>query len=64
MKMVKRAEPQFYRSDQILWLNMLNEELDNLRTALEWSIAMDVETGLWMLLETLVHRSHLPQPAG
>lgn len=48
--LLKRAEPQLYRSDQVVWLNTLDDELDNLRLALEWSLATDAETGLLMLL--------------
>jgi non-specific serine/threonine protein kinase len=50
VKLLKRAEPQLYRSNQVFWLNTLDDELDNLRTALEWSLTTDVEAGLLMLL--------------
>jgi predicted ATPase/class 3 adenylate cyclase len=50
LKLVKRAEPELRRSNQIFWLNTLDDEIDNLRLALEWSLATDVETGLLMLL--------------
>ena len=46
VKLVERAEPELYRSNQALWLNKLEDELDNIRMALEWAIANDVESGL------------------
>ena len=46
VKLVKQAEPELYRSDQLRWLNRLDDELDNLRMALEWALAADVEAGL------------------
>jgi predicted ATPase/class 3 adenylate cyclase len=46
MKLAEQAEPELYRSDQLRWLNRLDDELDNLRMALEWALATDVESGL------------------
>jgi predicted ATPase/class 3 adenylate cyclase len=46
VKLVEQAEPQLYRADQVRWLNRLDDELDNLRVALEWALATDVESGL------------------
>ena len=46
VKLVEQAEPELYRSNQHSWLNRLQNEIDNLRTALEWSLATDVESGL------------------
>jgi predicted ATPase len=46
VKLTAQAEPELYRSDQVFWLNRLDEELDNLRLALEWALATDVESGL------------------
>jgi predicted ATPase/class 3 adenylate cyclase/Tfp pilus assembly protein PilF len=46
VKLVKQAEPELYRSNQMRWLNRLDDELDNLRMALEWALAADVEAGL------------------
>ena len=45
-KLAEQAEPELYRSDQLRWLNRLDDELDNLRRALEWALATDVESGL------------------
>jgi predicted ATPase/DNA-binding CsgD family transcriptional regulator len=46
VKLVEQAEPELYRSDQVFWLNKLDDELDNFRGALEWALAKDVESGL------------------
>jgi predicted ATPase len=46
VKLTAQAEPELYRSDQVFWLNKLDEELDNLRMALEWALVTDVESGL------------------
>ncbi len=46
VKLVEQAEPELYRSNQLKWLNHLDDELDNLRMALDWSLANDVELGL------------------
>jgi predicted ATPase len=40
------AGPELYRLNQGVWLNRLDEELDNLRLALEWALASDVLSGL------------------
>ena len=34
------------RSNQVFWSNRLEEEIDNLRIALEWALATDVEAGI------------------
>jgi predicted ATPase/DNA-binding XRE family transcriptional regulator len=44
--LVEQAEPELYRSHQVLWFKKLDDEIDNLRLALEWSLATDVESGL------------------
>ena len=46
VKLVEQAEPELYRSNQVFWLNKLDDELDNLRIALEWALAIDAESGL------------------
>ncbi|HSG44895.1 MAG TPA: tetratricopeptide repeat protein [Anaerolineales bacterium] len=50
LKLAERAEPELYRSNQALWFFRWDEELDNLRIALEWSLNSDVETGLRILV--------------
>jgi predicted ATPase/DNA-binding winged helix-turn-helix (wHTH) protein len=37
--LVRRIEPELTRADQVRWLNQLESERDNLRQALEWSLA-------------------------
>jgi predicted ATPase/DNA-binding XRE family transcriptional regulator len=44
--LVEQAEPELYRSNQVYWLNKLDDELDNLRIALQWSLDGDVPSGL------------------
>jgi predicted ATPase/class 3 adenylate cyclase len=46
VKLVKQAEPELHHANQIFWLNRLEEELDNLRVALEWARTRDVQSGL------------------
>lgn len=46
--LVERAEPELYRSNQVFWFKKLDDELDNFRLALEWSLATDVAAGLRM----------------
>lgn len=46
IQLVEAAEPELYRSNQITWFNKLDDERDNLRTALEWALATNIEAGL------------------
>jgi predicted ATPase/class 3 adenylate cyclase len=46
VKLTVQAGPELYHSNQVFWLNKLGEDLDNLRLALEWALATDVESGL------------------
>jgi non-specific serine/threonine protein kinase len=46
MALAERAEPELRRSQQVTWLNRLEDEMDNLRVALDWSIEGNVEAGL------------------
>jgi len=46
VKLTAQAGPELYRPNQVFWLNKLDEEIANLRTALEWALTTDVETGL------------------
>ena len=48
--LVEKAAPELYRSNQVLWLNKLDDELDNLRMALDWALATDVESGLRLIV--------------
>ena len=46
VKLVEQAEPELYHSNQVLWLNKLDDERDNLRLALERALTADIEAGL------------------
>lgn len=46
VKLVEQAEPELYRSNQVFWFNKLDDERDNLRQALERSMATNIELGL------------------
>lgn len=43
---VERAAPHLRAPDQRRWLDLLNDEYDNIRIALEWSVRADSERGL------------------
>ena len=64
LDLVARAEPELYGSGQQLWLNILEDEHDNLRVALDWAVEHDVEAalrsagGLWQFW--LIH-AHLSE---
>jgi non-specific serine/threonine protein kinase len=38
-ELVRRAEPELQKADQVLWLNRLQLEYDNVRSALDWCLA-------------------------
>jgi predicted ATPase/class 3 adenylate cyclase len=46
VKLVEQAEPELHRSHQVFWLNKLEDEIDNIRMAMEWALANDLESGL------------------
>ncbi len=47
LNFAERAEPELQSSDQLIWLDRLQEEHDNFRQSLDWSIAgHDPEQGL------------------
>ncbi len=46
VKLTAQAESELYRSNQVFWLNKLDADLDNLRTALEWALTTEIESGL------------------
>jgi predicted ATPase/class 3 adenylate cyclase len=45
-QLAERAEPELHYSNQVFWLNRLDEEIDNFRMAIEWALINDVEAGL------------------
>ena len=44
--LAERAEPELTGPRQVTWLKRLNDELDNIRAALEWSLKQAVQDGL------------------
>ncbi len=46
LELAEQAEPEIRGHNQRLWLNRLDEELENLRSALEWAQARDAEACL------------------
>ena len=46
MQFAERVEPEFTGPDQVMWMERLEVELDNIYTALEWSLHRDVQMGL------------------
>ena len=45
-KLARLAEPNLRGKDQSVWLNRLEDELDNLRSAIEWSLTTRIEAGM------------------
>ena len=52
VKMTEEAEPELYRSKQVFWLNKLDDELNNLRRALEWALATNLKLGLQLIINS------------
>jgi non-specific serine/threonine protein kinase len=46
LRLAEQAEPELTGRNQGVWLNRLEEEMDNVRAALEWSMEHNVEGGL------------------
>jgi tetratricopeptide (TPR) repeat protein len=46
VKFAEQAEHELYRANQLFWLNKLDDEIDNLRMALEWALITNVRAGL------------------
>ena len=46
VKLTEQAKPEIHRSNQVFWLNKLDDDLDNLRVSLEHSSSGDGEAGL------------------
>ncbi len=49
--LTKQAADGLESANPLAWLKRLDEELDNLRHALEWALATNVEAGLQMLIQ-------------
>jgi len=50
VKLVEQAKFEWYRSNQVLWLNRLDDEFDNLRMALKWALTTDAKSGLQLII--------------
>jgi predicted ATPase/DNA-binding XRE family transcriptional regulator len=50
VKLAEQAEPELYRSNQVFWLNKLDDDLDNVRGALGWALTTDVKSGLRLMV--------------
>jgi non-specific serine/threonine protein kinase len=48
LELVEAAEPELTRENQAMWLDRLDEENDNIRSALAWATGADVEIALRM----------------
>ena len=49
VSLAEQAAPGLENANSVTWLGRLDDELDNLRLALEWSLAKDVEAGLRLI---------------
>jgi predicted ATPase/class 3 adenylate cyclase len=45
LKLAQRAEPELYGRGQIEWMQKLEDEHENMRAALEWSLQADISKG-------------------
>jgi len=52
VKLAEQAQPELYRSNQVFWLNKLDDELDNLRASLESALSGDGKDGLQIITNT------------
>jgi len=52
VRLAEQAKPELYRSNQVFWLNKLNDEFGNLRWALEWALATDLKLGLQLIISS------------
>jgi len=49
VKLAEKAELELFRSNQAIWLDKLDAELDNFRVAIEWASDTNIEAGLKMI---------------
>jgi tetratricopeptide (TPR) repeat protein len=64
LQLAEAAEPELLRGQQILWLDRLEREHDNLRAALDWSLANEPEIALRLaaaLARFWARRTHLQE---
>ncbi|HSJ86057.1 MAG TPA: helix-turn-helix domain-containing protein, partial [Anaerolineales bacterium] len=50
VKLAEQAEPELYRPNQVFWLNKLQDDLDNVRRALDWALTTDAKSGLRIMV--------------
>jgi predicted ATPase/class 3 adenylate cyclase len=61
IELAEKAEPEIRSFNQLVWLDRLDEEIDNLRAALEWSQERDnesflrLESALWRFWDVRGH---------
>ncbi len=46
LSLSREAEPQLWGRNQVVWLDRLDQEMDNMRLALEWSLTSKVVEGM------------------
>jgi predicted ATPase len=64
LKLAQRAEPELYGAGQIEWSQKLEDEHENLRAALGWSLQVDITKGQQLtaaLCESWVLNGHLSE---
>ncbi len=50
VELAEQAEPELYHSNQLFWLNKLDDELDNIRMAIEWAMNTNSQLGLRLII--------------
>jgi predicted ATPase len=54
LRLVEAAEPQLYGPDQKIWLDVIDQEHDNVRTVLTWSLAVGDTQAIGLQLASLL----------
>ena len=63
VELAKHAEPELRSATQVKWFNHLEQEMENLRTALAWAEETDktaflqLASSLWLFFRSLEHKS-------
>ena len=50
VELAQRSEPEFHQAEQIFWISKIDQELDNIRLAMEWAIATNTELGMQLVV--------------
>jgi predicted ATPase/class 3 adenylate cyclase len=53
VKLTEQAGPELYRANQVFWFDKVDDEIDNLRMALEWALASNTEAGLRLMINSI-----------